>query len=166
MKLVLICVFSIWSAAFAQEGKRLMEFSEVVQVDSSLKKAQLFSAARDWIVKSFQSGKAVIQVDDKDEGKLSFRGNSTVNVKGNFYTGTAGAGAKACWFTVMLEFKDAKWRYNISNIGYREDPLTIDPPTGFGHKAQLPYRDACIQEMKTLIQQLKAELLNGRKTDW
>lgn len=49
------------------DGK--ITFSEVVQVDS-LSKNDIFLRANDWIIKTFNSPKDVIQLSDKDAGKV------------------------------------------------------------------------------------------------
>ncbi|MEL7600563.1 MAG: DUF4468 domain-containing protein [Proteiniphilum sp.] len=47
----------------------MITFSEVVQVDS-LSKNDIFLRAHDWIIKTFNSAKDVIQFADKDAGKI------------------------------------------------------------------------------------------------
>lgn len=47
----------------------MITFSEVVQVDS-LSKNDIFLRAHDWIIKTFNSAKDVIQFADKDSGKI------------------------------------------------------------------------------------------------
>jgi hypothetical protein len=47
----------------------IITFSEVVQVDS-LSKNDIYLRANDWIIKTFNSSKDVIQFNDKDAGKI------------------------------------------------------------------------------------------------
>ncbi len=47
----------------------MITFSEVVQVDS-LSKNDIFLRAHDWIIKTFNSAKDIIQFADKDAGKI------------------------------------------------------------------------------------------------
>lgn len=139
---------------------------DTVNVDTSLSQSMLYNNAKTWILKNYQSAKEVIQYDDKEAGRLSFRGHSKIDVPYNFYNGIASAGSKDCWYTVTLEFKKSKWRYTIDNIGVMDDPLPQDPPKGFGHKAKLPYRETCIKEMQKLIDQMKGAFIKKEDNNW
>ena len=45
-------------------------YSEVVYVDSLANKEQLFSRAREWFAKAYKSSTNVIQMEDKESGKI------------------------------------------------------------------------------------------------
>src|SRR6266496_2496034 len=53
-----------------------IKFTEVVYVDS-ISKLLLYSRAREWFTKAFKSSKAVLDLDDKENGKLIGKGNFT-----------------------------------------------------------------------------------------
>ncbi len=86
MKNILLCFVLLPCLVFAQSREKLdtvnpiyneffpvvdgmITFSEVVKVDS-LSKNDIFLRANDWIVRTFNSAKDVVQFTDKDAGKI------------------------------------------------------------------------------------------------
>lgn len=49
---------------------KLITYSEVIILDSTVNKSELYSRAREWFAKAFKSSKNVIQMDDKENGKI------------------------------------------------------------------------------------------------
>jgi len=91
---------------------RPKEYSEVVVVDSTLTKNDLFSIFSDWVAKTYISANDVIQYRDKEEGKITAKGVFKVYLD-NIY-GPAEAGYVQ--HTISLSFKDGKYKYVINQI--------------------------------------------------
>jgi hypothetical protein len=92
-------------------------YTGVVQVDSSLTKAELFNRAKAWIATEYRSANAVIQMEDKDAGILIGKGIfvvswSTTLIK-NLSTNVP--------HTIKLLFKDGKYKYEITDLLYKDD---------------------------------------------
>ncbi len=94
--------------AVAPETK-LYATSAVVPVDSTSKDL-LFTRAVEWVSLNYKSAKDVIQLSDKESGKLI--------CKGNFKTSLF---MKEGWIehTMILEFKDNRFRYTFTNFAYK-----------------------------------------------
>ena len=86
-------------------------FENVVQVDSTFSKKQLFAKGREWFVNYYKSANDVLQMDDKEEGVLIGKGLH----KYNFFNGI-NSSSIALYFTVNLTVKDGKYRYQIYNF--------------------------------------------------
>lgn len=90
-------------------------YKEVVELDSLFKKDNLYFAAREWFAKSFNSAQHVIQMEERDAGKLIGKGNFSVNHKilnGEYPSGTID-------FTVIIEVKDGRYRYEFTDFYHK-----------------------------------------------
>lgn len=106
------------------EGKVI--YSEVVQVDSTSKE-ELYRRAKVWIANSFQSAKAVIDLDEKESQNVIGKGNiqwstfglligkNSRTVKFTFYI-------KAKDNKVKIEFKSIELGYDLGNVK-NNDPV-------------------------------------------
>ena len=77
-------------------------YTSVVNVDST-KSNELYVRANEWFVNTFKSAKDVIQLSDKEAGKIIG--------KGVFSTGLF-----TIHFTVEIQTKDGKYKYAFSNF--------------------------------------------------
>ena len=66
---ILISFILLWDSAYSQIDKSI-EFSEVINVDSSLTKKQLFKRARLWFSDYYRDSKEVLQFTDEEVGEL------------------------------------------------------------------------------------------------
>ena len=66
MKTLLFLVFSAFLFCRAQQTAEPLTYSDVVKVDSAVKKDQLFASARTWLLDEFKSLKDVSQITDKE----------------------------------------------------------------------------------------------------
>lgn len=83
-------------------------------IDSmSFKKDQAYTKARIWISKSFTSAKAVIDMDDKESGRIIAKGLFTFPAK-NLYG--AVVGSEPIHFTTTIDVKDNKYRIVINDF--------------------------------------------------
>jgi hypothetical protein len=82
-------------------------YGGVIEVPGA-KKSELYSRAREWYTTNFGSAKAVLEMDDREDGKLIGKGFAKF-----------GFGKPidwAMWRTVKIEVKDEKYRYTITDF--------------------------------------------------
>jgi len=96
-------------------------FEGVVKTDSTLTKQEIYSRAREWLVNSFVSGKAVLQLDDKAEGKIMGDGRTKFT-----YVRDPGAVLVAMQefkyqFTIKIEVRDGRYKYQVYNFLIDDD---------------------------------------------
>lgn len=86
---------------------------EIKIIDSiNLTKQELYVRARSFIAYSFKNSKSVIQMDDKEAGKIICKGSMTPPSKGTFgmtYQNNVD-------FTLTIDLKDGKYRAVISDL--------------------------------------------------
>jgi hypothetical protein len=84
-------------------------YTEVVVVDSLSNKQELFSRAREWFAKAYKSSTNVIQMEDKESGKIVGKALMQVYHKAlgsNFPSGYIN-------YTISIYIKDGKYKYEI-----------------------------------------------------
>jgi hypothetical protein len=91
-------------------------FSEVVKVDS-VSKDELYTRAREWFAKTFKSAQDVLQMDDKESGKLIGKGSSKgVNhlqlSTNSFYLN----------YMISITIKDGRYRYEVTDFTAKDEP--------------------------------------------
>lgn len=93
-------------------------YSEIIKVDS-VNSQELYLRAKVWFVHSFVSAKNVIQLDEKESGRIIGKGIFDVSDNNNHnsiiyvpITGTVD-------FTVEIQIKDEKYRYVFSDLSYK-----------------------------------------------
>lgn len=106
-KILLIClIFS--SKAFAQlpvdSNTHLVTYSGIVTVNGT--QEELYSRAREWFAKTYNSAQNVIQMDSKD--KIVGKALMQAYYKGGDYGYIN--------YTISLYLKDGKYKYEISNF--------------------------------------------------
>jgi len=140
------------------------EYTEVVLVDSSLTKEMLYSSAREWITVSFKSANHVLQMEDKDAGKLI--------CKGNFKSQGCGAVISKyndrINFTLIIETKNGKYKYTVTDIehisGYGErsnggDIGNEKPVCGYTYLFR-----GCWKDTKTIANSTICDLIKSLKS--
>lgn len=89
----------------------LINYNEVVQVDSSLTAEDLYINAKKWLVVAFKSSKSVVQTDDKEAKLIIVK--SFISKGHNSYISSP-----QNWFTLKIEMKDGRYRYSLYDIRY------------------------------------------------
>lgn len=117
MKKVLVFLLFAVSTAFGQKYKidpdtKLITYSEVIEVPN-VSKDELYLRANTWLSRAFKSAKAVIDVQDKEAGKIIAKGNITTIIKVPL-VGKQDAGAVE--MTITLQTKDGKYKYTVDNL--------------------------------------------------
>ncbi len=90
---------------------KLVDFTGTETVDST-SQLELYSRSREWFARSFVSSKAVLEMDDKEAGKLIGKAFSKMITVG---------GNTEMHFLVSVYVKDNKYKYSFSNISYEVD---------------------------------------------
>ncbi len=92
----------------------LINYTEVVPVDSTLLADKLYLNAKKWLSVTFKSSKSVIQTDDKEAKLIIIKSfvekghNSMVSNPKN-------------WFILKLEMKNGRYKYSLYDIRYEFD---------------------------------------------
>lgn len=168
-KLLFTILFLLSIRVFAQEVQlpinqetKLIEFTGLVTVDTTLTKNELYSKTKEWFAKSFKSANDVIQMDDKEAG--------IIIGKGNF------SDRKSCGiinFTLKVQVKDGRYKYWFSNFKHEEVQKgwsgglleNEKPDCGYFFMAKrvwIKYIPAIVnQNVKLMIQSLKKSLSKG-----
>ena len=117
-KLLIVVIVILSNICFAQDHIKgvmpLNEKNEVVYegIDSlpGTSAQQIYSRAKSWIFEAFNSGKDVLQLDDKENFTGAGRGNFT-----NYWQ-SAGQNKMTVYFTIKIVAKDGRYKYTLSNI--------------------------------------------------
>ena len=93
---------------------KLIAYSEVVDV-SSVSKSDLYVRANTWFTRTFKSAKSVLDLQDKEAGKLIGKGVLPMIIKLPMI-GSTDAGTVS--MTVTIICKDGKYKYVIDNLNH------------------------------------------------
>ena len=129
-KLILIALLFASTKLLAQDipvdsVTHKVTYQEVVKVDNT-PQAELYNRAKSWFAKSFRSANKVLQMYDKDLGKLIGKGSEPLTYKYALvnmnYT---------LHYTLAVVVKDGRYRYEITDITVPDDDpagyhLTLD----------------------------------------
>ena len=90
----------------------LVAYTGVVEVPGATQ-AQLYDRAYEWVVKNYGSAQRVIQMQDKEAGKIIVKGRTPAYFKGHEFG----------WITHTLSFyvKDGKYKYDITDFAHDSD---------------------------------------------
>ena len=159
-------------------------YSEVVTVDSSISSNELYSRGREWFAKAYKSSTDVIQMDDKENGKIV--GKALIQV----YHKALGSNFRSGYinYTISLYLKDGRYKYEITNFhhtgqyvgdgntipdyGACEDMINTTRKTmGISYQKTFNYYLTQLDEnIKSLIIDLKATMSKKadvkKKDDW
>ena len=86
----------------------LVTFDEVINckgVDTD----ELYSALREWLAISFNNSESVLQMDDRESGKLIAKGRTEIKVGGITYPSN---------FILKIYIREGRFKYMITNIVY------------------------------------------------
>jgi hypothetical protein len=174
------------SAAFGQkETPKLpidsstskITYSEVVYFDSLANKQELFSRAREWFAKAYKSSTNVIQMEDKESGKIIGKALMQVYYK-EFPYGYIN-------YTISIYIKEGRYKYEFTDFHHTGQGRDV-PDFGVCEKmiktsdkymgiiSYQKYYNYCLYQMdnniKDLITDLKAAMTrkatNSKKDDW
>jgi hypothetical protein len=81
-------------------------YQEVVIIDG-INSGELYSRAKAWIAETYRSANDVIQLDDKESGRLIVKGSFRIT----YYMNPAWV-----YHTLTLEVKDGRYRYTLTDF--------------------------------------------------
>jgi len=158
-------------------------YTQVVYVDSSLNSQELFSIGKEWFAKSFNSSNDVIQMADKESGKIVGKGTMQV------YCKSIGSHRKCGFvnFTISIYLKNARYKYEITNFIHTGQTISRDnviPDYGpceywINDKREYPlmsqngvqkisnyFLKQLDDDIKALTDDLKKVMSNTKKENW
>jgi hypothetical protein len=104
--LLILTVLMLSNLCYSQEP---LKWEEVVIVDSTITKNELFNRARHWFSMTFKSEKDVISISDKESGEIS--GNGLLSYKSDrFYVGVVCVNGNVN-FKINIYVKDGRYKY-------------------------------------------------------
>ncbi|MGI4864631.1 MAG: DUF4468 domain-containing protein [Janthinobacterium lividum] len=113
-------------------------FEGVVPTEG-INKADLYSHARTWFAKTFASADAVLQLEDATAGKLIGKGFTDIHVSTGYYSPVR----TKLWFTMQVEVKDGRYRYEITDLAFGYYPGTqVTKIVGYNPAIKVPADEA------------------------
>lgn len=119
MKFHLLLFILIGSSVFAQDKSidkssiETLTFSEVVKVDSLITSNELFFRAQTWFVDMFKNSKEVIQLADKENGKIIGKGSFDYNSR--VFSGSETTKG-LIRFTIIISLKSGRYKYEFTDF--------------------------------------------------
>jgi hypothetical protein len=95
-------------------------FETIVQVPA-ITQAVIYTASKKWIAESFQSGKSVIQTEDKEAGQIVGRAYTTVHAPG----GGIYFGLITLQFNIQIDCKNEKYRIRFYDIKKSDAAISL-----------------------------------------
>ncbi|UOQ96649.1 DUF4468 domain-containing protein [Hymenobacter sp. 5317J-9] len=144
------------------EQTHRISYQGVVEVPGATKD-QLYVRANEWVAKAYHSANAVIQMQDKEAGRLVVKGLTrvTLHVMG------MNADAGVIRHTLTIYVKDGRYKYILSDFTHedvRPKATSVGPlegqvlPFGMGKKQWDELRREADEDAKRLIAELQAAL--------
>lgn len=96
-------------------------------IESKYAKDVLWSDANTWISAAFKNSKAVIDLKDKDLGRLIIKGSAILPIP-ELYSVEKGFTKFTYNFTIQIDCKDNKYRYIISSRSVTNTPMRGENP--------------------------------------
>ena len=162
-------------SAFSQDYPSPFKFETIDSMQGT--KSELFVKANEWVAKTFNSAKDVIQMSDKDAGKIIAKGMMESGgrvgfVKGTFYIK----------YTLSIDLKDNKCRIRISDfitVGCMSNAALIDshyfdlnysldnqdPPDNYSMKTWNDIKYTCTYRSGELVKELIIAL-KSKSENW
>ncbi len=124
---LILLVMSMSTLIYSQEP---LKWEEVVTVDSTVNKTELFNRARQWFSSTFKSEKDVISISDKESGEIS--GNAVVEYKsGRFYFGVVCVNGYVN-FKINVFVKDGRYKYVFHSFDHEGSFYEGNKPISYG----------------------------------
>ncbi len=114
----------------AQESLTLpLTYSNVVKVDTTISAQQLYLRCRSWFAESYKNSQDVIQMDDKENGKIIGKGNLEF-----FSKIFVGSSCTKGWirYTISVQVKDGRYKYEITNFNHEGNRYNDCDDLSFG----------------------------------
>lgn len=145
-------------------------YTEVVQLENSTaSQEQLYSIAREWFATTFNSANNVLQMDDKELGKLIGKANFGIDM-------TAYQTDSHVDFTISVFVKEGRYKYTITDLehvsnqsGYSGGALEDDKPDCGGmrmvKKGWVQVKEQTSEKVPLIIADLKATMAGSGNSE-
>ncbi len=110
-------IFSQDTTALPTVDSKILIQKVVNLRDTTTKKDKIYIAAKEWISNSFKSSKAVIDLDDKEAGKIICKSTYRSEKKSN--------DVLVINFTLNITSKDGKYRIQIYDLSGKEEHYEV-----------------------------------------
>jgi hypothetical protein len=91
-----------------------LQFEEVVKVDSTITKEELYNRARSWLAKTYKSEKDVMSIEDKSSGELTGNGALRYDSQSLYFAADCARGYIT--YKINIYFKDGRYKYNLHSF--------------------------------------------------
>ena len=123
--LFLLCIVSPFLTSAQTDELKVDEngrvyFEEVVDAET-VTKNELYSRAKEWFFNTYKSAEDVLELEDKEAGKLIGKAFNTIPIKTAF-----GISNTRMWYTIKLYFKEGRYKMVLSEIYYQSEPSEQD----------------------------------------
>ena len=98
------------------EDTGMVYFDEVVPVDD-ISKDELYSRTREWFLNTYKSSEDVLELEDKEGGKLIGKAFNIIPIKTAF-----GVSNTRMWYTIKVYFKENRYKTVLTDIKYQNEP--------------------------------------------
>lgn len=156
-----------------ENGKGRME----IVVGHPGSKEQIFVRAKEWVFKTYNSGKSVVQMEDKEAGVIVGEGvTERLTYKNGLITNDAGYFA----YQITLNFKEGKYRCVIDKIKYKRGDMVLkegadiaeDYPSNWGdfgkgqkEREWIKMKEQAINHLKLVFVSLQTFMSESKKKD-
>ncbi|GEJ44029.1 DUF4468 domain-containing protein [Chryseobacterium sp. ON_d1] len=112
-KLIILITTFGGMLVFSQE----LKYEEVVKLDSTITKDELFNRARSWIGRTFNKNTSSIDIEDKKEGEITASGIIDYRNKKRYYGSGCVEGPIRLSLSIFL--KDGKYKYSFHSFTHK-----------------------------------------------
>ncbi len=114
MKTILTILFC--SLVITISGQEL-KYEEVVHVDSTATKDELYTRARSWVRNTFNKKNSIIEVDDKASGEITASGIVDYRKRKNYFGASCVEGPVR--LTLSIYVKDGRYKYVFHSFDHK-----------------------------------------------
>lgn len=125
-KTITLFTFLISILALSQD----FQFEDVIKVDSTISKEELFNRARTWIGKTYNNEKFVIATEDRNNGELSGNGIMNYHPGRNFFG--SGVVKGEVNYKINIYVKDGRYKYVFHSFRHTGSSIGTNKPIDYG----------------------------------
>lgn len=141
-------------------------YSNVVTVDSTLRKEELYWRAKNFFFENMKSGKNVVQYEDKAEGVIA--GKAIADYLWYFLVAPQNT---TLFIPIKIQVKDGKYRYEMTGITlderngqFTKDSEPLEKYTVYTQKKSMVKADEILRNVAQLIETSMKK--PSKKKDW
>lgn len=127
MKNIILSLILLLSGVISAQE---LKYEEVVKVDSTITKDELFNRARSWIGKTYNNEKYVISIEDRANGELS--GNAIMNYNPTVIFFGVAAVAGEIDYKINIFVKDGRYKYIFDSFRHTGSYVSGSRPISYG----------------------------------